>query len=65
MYLPCFQRVTATPVQGAQFDLQLMSFGLLTNVSFYFPFSALGNVVMACFIICYDSVQIAHLHSFG
>lgn len=65
MYLPCYQRVTATPVQGAQFDLQLMRLGLLTNVSFYFLCSALGNVVMAYFIICYDSVQISHLHSLG
>lgn len=28
MYLPCFQRVSATPVQWAQFDLQLMRLGL-------------------------------------
>ena len=65
MYLPCFQRVTATPVQRVQFDLELMRLGLLTNVGFYFVCSALGNVVMAYFIICYDSVQISHLHSFG
>lgn len=65
MYLPCFQGVTATLVQRAQFDLQLMRLGLLTNVGFYFVCSALGNVVMAYFIIGYDSVQISHLNSSG
>ena len=47
------------------FKLQLMRFGLLTNVVFYFVCSALGNVVMAYFIIRYDSVQISHLLSSG
>lgn len=65
MYLPCFHGVTAAAVQSAQFDLQLMSLGLLTNVSFYFVYSALGNVVMAYFITPYDSVEISHLHSCG
>lgn len=30
-----------------------------------FVFRAQGNVVMACFIISYDSVQVPHLHSPG
>ena len=51
MYLPRFHGVTAAPVQSARFDLQLMSSGLSTNVSFYFACGALGNVVMSYFII--------------
>lgn len=65
MQLSCFQEVTATPVQRAEFDLQLMRLGLSTNVSFYYVCSALGNVVIGYFIIRYDSVQISYLQSSG
>lgn len=65
MYLPCFQGVTATLVQRVQFDLQLMRLRLLTNAGFYFVCSALGNVVIAYLIMCYDSIQICHLNSSG
>lgn len=34
----------------AGFDLQIMSLCLLTNISFYFVWRALGNVVMAYFV---------------
>lgn len=56
MYLPCFRGVSATPGRSVQFDLQLMRLGLLMNVSFYSVYTAVGNVVMASFIICYDSL---------
>lgn len=65
MYLPSFQEVTVARVQSSQFDLQLMRLGLLTNVSFYFVCGSLGNVVMAYFIIAFESTQISHLHSSG
>lgn len=56
MYLLCFRGVSATPGRSVQFDLQLMRLGLLMNVSFYSVYSAVGSVVMASFIICYDSL---------
>lgn len=56
MYLLCIRGVSATPGRSVQFDLQLMTLGLLMNVSFYSVYSAVGNVVMASFIICYDSL---------